>query len=112
MENRIAFIVLCICFAFTTNAQWYDSDKVKEKSAKLYAKAIEFLRNDEFKEAMPYLLSAIEADTNHLDAYLSAAGVFGQLKQYKRSIHFYEKARSKDSVYFNIYNLPYSINLA
>lgn len=82
MENRIAFIVLCICFAFTTNAQWYDSDKVKEKSAKLYAKAIEFLRNDEFKEAMPYLLSAIEADTNHLDAYLSAA------KKYINSTNF------------------------
>lgn len=112
MKNRIAFICVYIGLALTSKAQWYDSDKVKEKSAKLYAKAIEFLRNDELKEAMPFLLDAIEADTNHLDAYLSAAGVFGQLKQYKRSNQFYEKARSKDSIYFNIYNLPYSINLA
>ncbi|MEN9598235.1 MAG: hypothetical protein RL596_546, partial [Bacteroidota bacterium] len=112
MKNRIAFLIVLLMAYYAGHTQWYDSDKVKEKSAQLYARAVDLLRNEELREAMPYLLNAIEADSNHIDAYLSAAGVFGQLKQYKRSIQFYEKARSKDSIYFGIYNLPYSINLA
>jgi outer membrane protein OmpA-like peptidoglycan-associated protein len=112
MKNRMLLFISFLSIVIITKAQWYDSDKVKEKSAQLYTKAIELLRNEELREAMPYLLNAIEADSNHLDAYLSAAGVFGQLKQYKRSNQFYEKARVKDPVYFGIYNLPYSINLA
>ncbi|HRI21733.1 MAG TPA: OmpA family protein, partial [Panacibacter sp.] len=43
---------------------------------------------------------------------LSLAGVYGELKNYTKSVQFYETARSKDTVYFQYYNLPYSINLA
>src|SRR5204862_3062509 len=45
-------------------------------------------------------------------AYLSLAGVHGQMKDYKSSTDNYEKAIALDSNYTNDYKLPYSINLA
>lgn len=77
-----------------------------------YEHAIDLLKDGELKEAVPILLECIAADSNFLDATLSLAGVFGELKQYQRAVTLYEKVRSKDPAYFNIYHLPYSINLA
>jgi len=64
------------------------------------------------RDAIPLLGKAIEYDPNYIEAYLSLAGVYGELKNYQKSIEYYEIARSKDSADFTFYNLPYSINLA
>ena len=58
------------------------------------------------------LLQCIEIDNKYIDAYLSLAGVYGQLKNYKSSIEYYEKAFVQDTNYTIEYKLPYSINLA
>ena len=58
------------------------------------------------------LLQCIEIDNKYLEAYLSLAGVYGQLKNYKSSIEYYEKAFAQDTGYTIEYKLPYSINLA
>ncbi|TAG13564.1 MAG: flagellar motor protein MotB [Sphingobacteriia bacterium] len=96
----------------TGYSQHYDMDQVKAKAVDIYEKAVVLLRNESLKEGVPLLLEAIKIDSNFVDAYLSLGGVFGQLKQYKRSILFYEIGKSKDSIYFKPYELPYSINLA
>jgi outer membrane protein OmpA-like peptidoglycan-associated protein len=111
MKKLISTLVFFYCFC-TIKAQQYNPEKVNPSVTGLYEKAIDFLKNEEFEEAVPILLKSITLDSNFVDAYLTLGGVFGQLKQYKRSVQFYEKARQKDAAYFSGYNLPYSINLA
>ena len=90
----------------------YDPEHVKAKAVQLYEKAIDLLKDGEIKEAMPLLAESIKIDTNFVDAYLSLAGAFGQLKKYDQAVNLYERAKAKDSSYFLLYELPYSINLA
>lgn len=96
----------------SVHAQVYNPEKVKAKAVTQYEKALDMLRDGMIKEAVPVLAESVKEDSNFVDAYLSLAGVLGQLKKYDQSVKLYEKARSKDSLYFQIYNLPYSINLA
>jgi outer membrane protein OmpA-like peptidoglycan-associated protein len=62
--------------------------------------------------ATALLQQAIQTDAAYVDAYLSLAGVYGDLKNYKNSALYYEKAFTLDSVYTISYKLPYSIHLA
>ncbi|PJE45775.1 MAG: flagellar motor protein MotB [Sediminibacterium sp.] len=110
--KRVVLILFAFGFYSCLFAQQYNPDKVNQKALALYDKAIGLLKEDELKKAVPILLECIQMDTNFVDAYLSIAGVFGELKQYKRSIQFYEIGKAKDPVYFMPYYLPYSINLA
>lgn len=90
----------------------YNPAKVSKKATGLYQKALEKAQDGDFKEGINILNDAIKADPNFEDAYLSAAGMYGEMKNYQAATEFYEKAKTIDSVYFNDYNLPYSINLA
>ncbi len=103
---------LLILFANTLMSQPYDPQKVKSKAVGFYNKALIKLRDDQFVEAIPLLEKAIATDSNYLDAYLSLAGVYGELKQYQRSVSLYEKVQKRNPIYFSHYQLPYSINLA
>lgn len=113
MKNaHLTIGLLTFLFSLQLSAQTYDPDKVKPKALARYEEAIVLLKDGAIKEAVPVLLDCISIDSNFVDAYLSVAGALGELKQYQRSVNLYEKARSKDPAYFNVYHLPYSINLA
>lgn len=90
----------------------YNPDKVSRKAANLYAGAIELGREGNFNEGIKVLKEAVKAEPGFADAYLSIAGMYGEMKNYDSSILHYEKAKSIDQDYFRDYNLPYSINLA
>lgn len=106
-------IVSLFSFLFlTATAQPYDAEKVNRKAISTYEKAMEKLQDDKVKEAIPLLEKAIETDNKYADAYLSLANVYGELKDYKMSIVYFEKGRAIDTGYFRFFNLPYSINLA
>lgn len=111
MKNAI---ILFVSLLLTTivSAQGYDADKVKPKAMARYEDAIQLLKDGLTREAVPVLLECITIDSNFLDAFLSLAGAFGELKQYQRAVNLYEKVQLKDPDYFTIYHLPYSINLA
>ena len=94
------------------NAQEYDPSKVNKKAKALYDQALELATNDQLAEAIPLLKKAINTDKKYLDAYLSLAGVYGQMKDYGNSVLYYEKSFALDSGYTIEYKLPYSINLA
>ena len=111
MKKALLFLIAFFGLSHL-NAQQFDPEKVNKKALVQYNKAIELLREDDYKQAVPLLLECIKTDTNFVDAYLSLAGVFGELKQYKRSVQMYELGKAKDPDYFNPYYLPYSINLA
>jgi outer membrane protein OmpA-like peptidoglycan-associated protein len=111
-KRNILIGLLTLFFAHGATAQAYDPDKVKPKALARYEDAITLLKDGDTRNAVPVLLDCINIDSNFLDAYLSLAGTMGELKQYQRSVNLYEKAKAKDPVYFNVYHLPYSINLA
>lgn len=93
-------------------SQVYDPVHINAKSVKLYEKALDLLKDDQISESIPLLMESIREDSNFVDAYLSLAGAFGQLKKYEQAIKLYERARNKDTAYFVLYQLPFSINLA
>ena len=93
-------------------SQTYYPEKVKARAVQEYEKALDLLKDGMIKEALPALAECIREDSSFVDAYLSLAGALGEYKKYDQSVQLYEKARSKDPSYFQLYNLPYSINLA
>lgn len=112
MKNRITLFSLAIfLFALSASAQ-YDITKVDKKAVALYEKALELTDLSKYKEAIPLLQQAISRDDRYLDAYLSLAGIYGQMKDYNQSVATYEKAMAMDAEYTAGYALPYSINLA
>lgn len=104
-------IILFICTYSLAQAQ-YDPAKVKKKPMDLYDKALVEAQEGRFTVGIQLLNEAVKIDPRFLDAYLSIAGMYGEMKNYQNSIDNYVKAKSIDAEYFRDYNLPYSINLA
>src|ERR1700761_6931441 len=111
MKSRSLFVLIALLTGILARAQ-YNPDKVNKKAAQLYSKALELAQNDDFKAGIETLKQAVGIDRNFEDAWLSIAGMYGELKDYPNAIENYEKAKAIDSTYFKDYNLPYSINLA
>lgn len=105
------FILFISVLPFCARAQ-FDPSKVNKKAAQLYSKALELAENSDFKQSISILQDAVKTDPAFEDAWLSIAGMYGELKNYEAAITNYEKAKAIDSNYFKDYNLPYSINLA
>src|SRR6201994_2267360 len=112
MKNQRILLLACLLAIVGQTRAQYDPDKVNKKAAQLYSKALELAQNDDFKGGIESLKQAVGIDKNFEDAYLSMAGMYGELKDYQNAIENYEKAKAVDSAYFKDYNLPYSINLA
>src|SRR5580693_9272269 len=106
-----SWLLILLFIAHIAQAQ-YNPDKVQKKAAQLYARAIDQAKQNNFAEGIRILEQAIAVDSRFEDAYLSMAGIYGELKDYQGAIENYQKAKEIDSDYFRDYNLPYSINLA
>jgi outer membrane protein OmpA-like peptidoglycan-associated protein len=102
---------MVVCF-LSAKAQQYDPDKVNKKAKALYDKAASLAQDNNYPESIKTLEQAVKIDARFEDAWLSIAGLHGELKNYQAAIENYERAKAIDSVYFKDYNLPYSINLA
>jgi outer membrane protein OmpA-like peptidoglycan-associated protein len=111
MKKNLLFILFS-CSFFLVKSQTYQPEKINKKAIKYYDQAVEYLRDNSLPESIPFLRKAIAADSNYVDAILSLAGVYGQLKKHELSVYNYEWAKRKDTIYFKQYHLPYSINLA
>jgi outer membrane protein OmpA-like peptidoglycan-associated protein/tetratricopeptide (TPR) repeat protein len=114
MKNHFLFLLACLIFAAAppARAQYkYNPDSLNKKAAALNDRAMQ-ISDDDIPGAIHLLQQAVQIDPNYEDAWLSIAGMYGNLKDYPRAIGNYEKARSIDSNYFTHYNLPYSIDLA
>jgi outer membrane protein OmpA-like peptidoglycan-associated protein/tetratricopeptide (TPR) repeat protein len=113
MKNlqQTLFIFLLSFISLVAPAQ-YDVSKINKKAIESYNKGLEKAQEQKYKEAVAALQEAIKTDQKYIDAYLSLAGVFGQIKDHTQSVNTYEKAFLLDSNYTSDYRLPYSINLA
>ena len=112
MKN-LAFLISCF-FLFTSGFVFaqYDVSKINKKAIEAYNKGLEKAQDEKYKDAVESLQEAINRDPKYIDAYLSLAGVYGQMKDRAQSVATYEKAFKIDTNYTSDYRLPYSINLA
>src|SRR6185437_10990953 len=113
--HRIQYILLIlpVLLAHSPARAQYDPDKVNKKAVILYNKALQQAAgDDDLKAGIATLEQAIRIDKNYEEAYLSMAGMYGEMKNYHAAIDNYEKAMVIDSGFFLDYNLPYSIDLA
>ncbi|MDP4211961.1 MAG: OmpA family protein [Bacteroidota bacterium] len=104
-------LILLLFPLFQAHAQ-YDPSKVNKKAAKWYLKSQDQARDEKFEDGIASLKEAVRLDDHFEDAYLSMAGMYGELKNYTAAIENYEKAKAIDSIYFIDFDLSYSINLA
>lgn len=104
--------ILFIILFFLSLHVFAQEPKINPKAAKAYNDAIAQLQDGFIKDAIPLLGKAIEYEPKFIDAWLSLAGVYGELKDYAKAVENYEHARDIDTAYFKFYNLPYSIDLA
>jgi len=110
--NRFIFtFIILLAFSFSGISQ-YDPYKVNKRAASLFEKSMELARDENFKAAIKLLQDAVKIEPKYEDAYLSIAGIYGELKKYDSAILYYQKAKAIDAEYFRDYNLPYSINFA
>jgi tetratricopeptide (TPR) repeat protein len=112
MKNlRIFFALVLLQFAVVASAQ-KDKSRIDKKAVEAYTKGLQKLDENNYKAAAEDFKEAIRRDGAYIDAYLSLAGVYGQLKDHDQCIATYEKAFAMDSNYTSDLRLPYSINLA
>jgi outer membrane protein OmpA-like peptidoglycan-associated protein/tetratricopeptide (TPR) repeat protein len=113
MKNLYHLLMaLCLLTLTTTAGAQYDAAKINKKAIAAYERGLSLAEYGDYKAAVQYLNEAIRLDKNYIDAYLSLAGVYGEVKDPASSVATYEKAFAIDSNYTSELRLPYSINLA
>jgi outer membrane protein OmpA-like peptidoglycan-associated protein len=112
MKRLKTIISFCLVFYSLTAIAQYDASKVNKKAVEAYTRGLEKAQDDRYNEAIEALQEAIQRDPKYVEAYLSLAGVYGQLKNREQSVATYEKAFALDSNYTSDFRLPYTINLA
>jgi len=111
MRNSL-LLLICLASSLTLSAQRYEPAQVNKKGITIYDLAMNKAEDGKFLEAIQMLDQAISIDKKYVEAWLSRAGIYGQLKNYTKAIENYEQSFILDSVYSHDYKLPYSINLA
>lgn len=115
MKKILKILLLVNCLFLFVNSlfsQRYDPSRISNKVQKIYNDGIAKAQDGNYPEAISFFQQAIYLDANYVDAYLSLAGVYGQMRNNELAVEYYQKAFLKDTVYTNLYKLPYSINLA
>ena len=114
-KNIFKFFTAFIIF-FTTfnicNAQWYNPDKVNTKAGEIYGQAYEQATAGNYPLAIQLINQSLLIEPKFVDAFLSRAGIYANLKKYDSSVIDFKKGLELDSVYSKTYLLPYSISLA
>jgi Outer membrane protein and related peptidoglycan-associated (lipo)proteins len=104
---------ICLLFLLCCSARaQYDPDKVNRKARALFEQAYAYSKEGDYEKSIQALQDAVKIEPGFLDAWLSIAGVYGEMKNYEKAVEYYEKAKAMDSAWFLDYNLPYSISLA
>ena len=107
----LSFLIFNAAFLISS-AQWYDPDKVNPKAGELYGQAYEEATNGKYAAAIQHIKEAIAIEPGFVDAFLSRAGIYADLKNYASSVADFETGLRMDPVYSKTYLLPYSISLA
>ena len=112
MKKPFFLVLAMISLSLSGLAQWYNPEKVGKKANAINEKAYEAAMEGRYTDAVTLLNEAIATDKKFVDAYLSRAGIYANLKNYPASVADFQAALSLDSIYASTYLLPYSISLA
>jgi len=112
MKNLRPFLMPFLLLITLNGGAQYDVSRINKKAVEAYNKALEKAQDGKYSDAVESLQEAIKRDPKYVDAYLSLAGVYGQIKAHEKSVETYEKAFALDENYTAEYRLPYAINLA
>ena len=108
----VLIVTLFTLIPSTLKAQWYNPEKVSKKAKVIYFEAYDFASEGAYTKSLKKLEQAIKIYPNYVEAFLSRAGIYADLKNYDSSVRNFEIAFSLDSVFCSEYLLPYSISLA
>jgi outer membrane protein OmpA-like peptidoglycan-associated protein/Tol biopolymer transport system component len=111
IKNGFFTIFFTILFA-AAHSQWYNPEKVSKKAGEIYGAAYEQATANNYRTAINLIAEALKYEPKFVDAYLSRAGMYANLKKYDSSVIDFEKAIGLDSVYTITYHQPYGISLA
>ncbi len=111
-RQTILLLFIFILQSFIARAQWYNPENVNKQAAEIYGKAYDDAQNEQYPAAMEKIANALEIDPKFVDAWLTRAGIYANMKKYDSSVADFEKGLHLDSVYAAEYYLPYSISLA
>jgi outer membrane protein OmpA-like peptidoglycan-associated protein/tetratricopeptide (TPR) repeat protein len=111
-KQNIFLILAFLVFANGSKAQWYKPEKVNKKAIKVYEAAYDLAVEGDYEKSLNKLDEALAIEPKYVEAYLSRAGIYGDLKNYTASVTDFSKAFSLDSIFSSTYLLPYSISLA
>ncbi len=111
-QMRIKLLLLLLINTGILHAQWYDPAKVGKKAGDIYGKAFEEAQDGKYTDAIQHINEALAIDPKLVDAWLSRAGIYANMKNYTQSVKDYETSLRLDSVYSNIFLLSYSVSLA
>lgn len=109
---RLILIGFISFSSYISHAQWYDPGKVNQKAGDIYGQALHDADDQKYNQAIANINKALEIEPRFLDALLSRAGIYANIKKYDSSVTDFENAFHLDSVYSFTYLLPYSISLA
>ena len=111
-KSFILTLYILLLTSFIVSAQWYDPLKVNNKATDIYLQGVSKAQNGKLTEAIKMINDALKIEPKFVEAYLSIAGMYAELKDYTESVNQFEKAFLLDSVYSKNYLLPYSISLS
>jgi len=108
----IAAFLLSFFIPLKVDAQWYDPEKVNKKAKLVYESAYDFAMQGDYESALKKIEIAIKIEPKYVEAFLSRASVYAELKNYNLSVQDFKSAIDLDGIFCDHYRLPYSISLA
>jgi len=112
-QLRAIFILYFLCASLPHSyAQWYDPGKVNKKATAIYESAYDFATHGDYLKSIDAIGEALKIEPKYVEAYLSRAGIFADLKNYQASVDDFKKAFELDSFFSATYAISYSISLA
>jgi len=115
MKTFVHILLFACCHLFIANystAQVSDPKKTNPKAIKFYNEGMEYIQDYKYDKAISSLLQAIYLDSNYIDAYISLAGVYAELKKSDLAVEYYEKGINKDTAVTKLFKLPLAIRYA
>jgi outer membrane protein OmpA-like peptidoglycan-associated protein/Tol biopolymer transport system component len=108
----VIILLLNLLFQLDAKSQWYNPEKVNKKAKAIYEAAYDLAVQTEYEASIEKINSAIKIEPKYVEAYLSRASIYAELKNYQASVIDFKSAFALDSIFCSHYKLPYSISLA
>lgn len=110
--KKLSIFLLSVFFLQYNSFAQYKENQINPKARSMYNIGLDKADNQQYEDALSYINAALKLEPKFMEALLSKAGIYADMKNYKAAVENYEAARSIDSNYFREYNLSYSIDLA